>query len=576
MNKKTETKRNLLPKSDVQFADISPPFGFKHDLHIGKEKYQERPVDVDDGPVSPRPSNENCSEVVNMKTLDEQLNTLSDVIVESLERKIAEPIRQTQAQILFEVQARNKTFQSVYTQTTPDNTERVIIAEFEESESYRTEPKILYQEMAHVHLEPSQSITRGAKNDDQGAVHYITSKTPMTLDFGRFSLRLRERPVSTRPRPKSAIDVKRDSCDERECLAHALQFHVEDLVDRIIFHESELPDCLLAEGCLTEDECASVRKLRDRKDQVRVLLSLIKGRDLRVLRGFMKHIEQHNEDVAAKIIEKFEENKRDGIRRKLCFLCQLEKQFNVKHVIDSLWAIQIIDDGLYNTIIYSEAPIGAQETLWKKVIHSLNFLDPQKAELAQNKLLTCLTSKNLFTHLADGIKNMLIKNHGKLTCSCEPKLRLPKINAESISGESCFPDSSSDGTPNDGASSVGTYNPSSKPAPIADNRPVDNISGAVPEETLSNHKAQMLPKTYETNETVQHTTTPNAAQPTLRKKPVVPKKPVLDGTTRHLKIATSNAAQTTPRKKPVVPKKPVLDGITHRLKIAPSNTACCE
>lgn len=246
--------------------------------------------------------------------------------------------------------------------------------------------------------------------------------------------------------------------DERECLAHALQFHIEDLVDGVVFHDSELPDCLLQEGCVTEDECAAVRKLRDRKDQIRILLSLIKGRDLRVLKGFLKHIRQQNPDVAEKISEKFEANKRDGLRGKLCALCMLMKQFNVKHVADSLWAIQVINDELYHRIIYSEAPVGAQSDLWKDVLYCLKTLDRETADAAHKKLINALSSKNLFTHLADGIKGMLLSNHDFLICACEPKpglLRCSFLGA-TISTESVLPDSSSDSASNDQTSLDGT------------------------------------------------------------------------------------------------------------------------
>ena len=247
--------------------------------------------------------------------------------------------------------------------------------------------------------------------------------------------------------------------DERECLANALQFYIQDLVDGLIFSDSELPDSLLQDGCLTEDECSVVRKLSDRKDQIRILLTLVKGRDLRVLKTFLKHVESQNPVVAKNIHAKFEKNKAEGVKGKLCALCKLEKQFNVKHVADGLWSIEAIDDGLYNRIIFSDSPVGAQSALWKRVIHSLSVLDPKKAEQAHNKLISDLSSKNLFVHLADGVNDMLIKNHGKLTCSCEPKLFLPKRNfsfGATTSAESNLPDSLSEGNSNDSSSFDGT------------------------------------------------------------------------------------------------------------------------
>lgn len=221
-------------------------------------------------------------------------------------------------------------------------------------------------------------------------------------------------------------------------------------MDGLVFNESELPDSLVTEVCLTDDECATVRKLRDRKDQVRILLSIIKGRDLRVLKGFMKHIGQQNPGVAVKITETFERNKREGLKGNLCARCKVEKQFNIKAIADSLWAIEAIDDGLYVDIIHSDTHVGAQGTLWKKTFSSISCLDPVKADRAYSNLLNTISNKNMFTHLVQEINGMLNKNHGKLTCSCEPRCRLPNMySSTTTSGESWLPFSSSDGEATD-------------------------------------------------------------------------------------------------------------------------------
>ena len=57
MNQKADKKKNVRPKSNVQNLDISEPFAFKHDLHIGQEVYEERQVDTTQTP-SPDASND--------------------------------------------------------------------------------------------------------------------------------------------------------------------------------------------------------------------------------------------------------------------------------------------------------------------------------------------------------------------------------------------------------------------------------------------------------------------------------------------------------------------------------------
>ncbi|XP_053390767.1 uncharacterized protein LOC128553619, partial [Mercenaria mercenaria] len=109
--------------------------------------------------------------------------------------------------------------------------------------------------------------------------------------------------VQVRPRPKSEVNPTIvNTVDKRESLANALQFHIEDIVDGLAFNESDLLDCLVRERYLTEDEYTLIKKMSDRKDQIRALVSTIKGRDLQVLEGFVKHIKQRIPAVA----EKFE------------------------------------------------------------------------------------------------------------------------------------------------------------------------------------------------------------------------------------------------------------------------------
>lgn len=272
-----------------------------------------------------------------------------------------------------------------------------------------------------------------------------------------YSLHTRVNIVAACERPRSTIPLQRATFEERDCLANALQFHVEDLIDGVVFHESELPDLLLAEDCLTEDECASVRKLNNRKDQIRFLLSLIKGRDLRVLKGFLKHIEDQNPSVAERINKTFENNKKNGVKRKACALCMMIEDLDVKQVADSLWSLQVINTKLYQRIVRSD---GSQSELWKEVIYSLKVLDHRTVEIAQKKLIRAICRKNLYTHLAESVKDMLVKNHGIFVCNCEQKLCLPRRTSfgDTTSGESLLPASFSDSASNDMTSSDGTDN----------------------------------------------------------------------------------------------------------------------
>ena len=105
-----------------------------------------------------------------------------------------------------------------------------------------------------------------------------------------------------------ALRLSRD--DERECLSQALQSSVVDLVDRLQFNYSTLPDQLISAGHMTEDECRMLRDdITPRKDQVRYLVSRTKCRDLKDIQRFLELIESEVPDVVSKIQSQFEENK---------------------------------------------------------------------------------------------------------------------------------------------------------------------------------------------------------------------------------------------------------------------------
>ncbi|XP_053376857.1 uncharacterized protein LOC123529744 [Mercenaria mercenaria] len=204
--------------------------------------------------------------------------------------------------------------------------------------------------------------------------------------------------------------------DKRECLATALQWHIEELVDGIVFKDSELPDSLLADGCLTEDECADVRKQLDRKDQVRFLLSIIKGRDFDVLKRFLKHLKSHNPTVAKSIDETFKQNKKRGMKSSKCALCKLF-QVNIEYVVDILWKNNLIDDSLYNLIVRTDKPNVDPSYLWNCVIESLNKCCDKDSSHVRRIIGNALTKKHHYHHIAKSIEWM-INTDRALRCRC--------------------------------------------------------------------------------------------------------------------------------------------------------------
>lgn len=220
------------------------------------------------------------------------------------------------------------------------------------------------------------------------------------------------------------IGMSHDKPDDRECLAKALQSNIVELTNEVIFKESELPDSLLMDGCLTENESARCRKYRDPRDQVRLLLSIIKGRDIDVLKRFLKHIKSHNANVALKIQEQFEKNKMQGVKSNLCALCKLTNRVDLKYIADALYKHFLLDDGLYNIIFQTELPTGAQGEIWHKVFACLNHICTENAPLVKRVLNEALVHKDHYHQIAKEIQWML-SSQNEMSCRCKVKLKIP-------------------------------------------------------------------------------------------------------------------------------------------------------
>lgn len=206
--------------------------------------------------------------------------------------------------------------------------------------------------------------------------------------------------------------------DERECLASALQSHIHELVGGIVLPGNELLDDLLEDNCLTEEECASVRKIPDDKDKVRVILCLIKGRDFEIIQRFIGHVRTHKEAIADSIELKFEQNKKEGKRGTKCVLCQLTSQVNLKYIADDLWKSGLINDGLYSMIAQTDKPAGVQAGLWNAVITSLNKYSVQSPVDVSRTLADALRNRHHYEHLAKRVEWVIYTNK-KLVCICK-------------------------------------------------------------------------------------------------------------------------------------------------------------
>lgn len=173
----------------------------------------------------------------------------------------------------------------------------------------------------------------------------------------------------TPERPKSYRYRNSKVCKEA-CMRKALQQNIVLLVDNLPHSENDIIDILVENECLTEAECSDLLSTGSRKDRVRNLVRVIKGRSYKVMKTFVDSIQKLHPEVAAsvhQVFEKLMKEKKDY--RKQCTFCVLKRSTDLKFIADHIWSIGAISDVLFDEIADG---VTDKETLWTKLADECN------------------------------------------------------------------------------------------------------------------------------------------------------------------------------------------------------------
>ncbi|XP_045166806.1 uncharacterized protein LOC123530152 [Mercenaria mercenaria] len=386
MSRKRGTGRQYI-RLKSEMKDISAPYNFEHHYHVGPEDYGEKVINTDVQTISHRPPNPDTKDRPRGPTITNEslLQTIKKERTPTVSSEIGDIVEERMRKVLSEQNWIHE------------------IGHCSHCLSVET-PKD--EQVMPLHTQQDVKLN-------------TCTKIPVPTKRNQFSSSQQNR------MHRQGGSVK---FDERECLADALKYHIDELVEGVVFKDSELPDALLQDGCITDDECARVRNKLDRKDQVRVLVSVLKGRDLDVLQKFLKRLRSQNHNLVKSIEEKFESNKKSELKGAKCALCKLTSQVHLKYIVDNLWKNGLIDDVLHYSVVDIDTPLCYQDGLWKSVIDSLNNCCVRNPSDVCNKIVDALTKKQHYKHIAEGIKE-IIKNKGTLVCVC----RLHFINVSTLS-----------------------------------------------------------------------------------------------------------------------------------------------
>lgn len=221
-------------------------------------------------------------------------------------------------------------------------------------------------------------------------------------------------------------------------LSKAIQTCISDLVDKMPFNDSEIPDILIQEGCITEDECKELRTKSTRKDQARKLVLLIKGRSYHVMKKFLTALQAHCPTSVEKIWSLYDILTQEKTGPWKCPACELKEYVDVKYVIDPLYEKEIIKKSLYSIICDNQNPVGQQDYLWDSVLQACagsNFVH----------LICALKVKDHYTHIADSLRIYHKGKQGPNSClssnsGTAPATKKPNSD-ETESSTTCSPKS---------------------------------------------------------------------------------------------------------------------------------------
>ena len=234
----------------------------------------------------------------------------------------------------------------------------------------------------------------------------------------------------------------------RDCYAKAIQRHINNILDSIIFTGSQLPDDLISEQCLTETECSTIREKSDLRDQLRNLVVIIKTRDLRVLMKFLGCLKKQSGQLVEIIKQTAEAYNKEGYKERNCLMCRIKRNINIKNVADQLWGNDLIEDEIFIEIVHCDRPVGTQDFVWEKLLETLaqNGSSRQALETIEH----FLKQKDHYNYLADEIHKALSKTRERFECACKIHVGFSDAlssaasstcSPQASSGSSCLPSS---------------------------------------------------------------------------------------------------------------------------------------
>lgn len=173
---------------------------------------------------------------------------------------------------------------------------------------------------------------------------------------------------------------KEPTADDVSKLLHlpqALQKNINKFVDQLLVRSTSIPDDLIAEDCLSENECEVIRDKPSPKDQARMLIRKIQNRGPLVITKFLEIVGKNHPELQQEVNSTLEKLVNEHKNKPMCVICVMKQTVDLKDIGDSLWSENIISNDVHGDIYDNPSVHNSRQIYWDHITNSVNsFEDP--------------------------------------------------------------------------------------------------------------------------------------------------------------------------------------------------------
>ncbi|XP_060606289.1 uncharacterized protein LOC132758613 [Ruditapes philippinarum] len=201
-------------------------------------------------------------------------------------------------------------------------------------------------------------------------------------------------------------------------LAEALQRNIVRFTDDLTFKQTSIPDQLVATGCLSEDESATISSFPSDKDKARSLIRKIRSRGPQVIETFLDIVGEDHHHLKEEVYKTLDIIVNEGKQKPKCIICIMQLTVDLKDIGDFLFQEKLISDNTHGDIYETESFHKNKSQVWNEILNSINNYDSPYTAI---EILKKALHKN-YSHIVEYLNESPERSF--LSCSCCKRLRI--------------------------------------------------------------------------------------------------------------------------------------------------------